>query len=809
MRKTLSLVLALAMAISLVTFQTAGAQGAFTDSASIQYPEAVDVITALEIMGGYNDGTFKPTDGLTRGAATKIICNLILTPAIADAMPRTGQDFKDVAAGSTFAGYIHYCVDHGIVGGYGNGLFGPQNGLTGFAFLKMLLGALGYDQDLERYSGSGWQINVQNQALSIGLTNGLIGTFDGNAQVTRQVATQMALNALQADEVEYSGTTAGSRRVKTSTSASSNNISSAQSGGSNVLQLAEDKFPRLVKRGGVEDAFGHPATGWTLAGRDVGTYQARPSVTYYNSDPTIGTIYNDLGMSVSSSDVALWANGVKLEDVSVTISRNATSRLSAASSVLSAALGNASEIEVFRDDDNAVTICVKTWWAGKIASVQAANSSRERSVTISGASGEGKAPAGLASNNRFETNDFAAEDVVAYTFSGKASGGGVQEVRSLTKVQGSLDRYVTGTSLELAGQSYPYAKKVAFGGSLTGESGLSSGTSYVAYVLNLSGQQILMWIENAAATVDGYALVTAVTAGDSFSDPRARLLFANGTVEVVYLSRAFEDVNAIVRYAVNNSGKYVLTKVSDAERAESTSGFNISNRVATGLGTYSGGNISADNATIFVVRQGDHYQVYTGVRNVPNVSGDNAKAYTYHDSGTAKIVFVTDGTTTTTSRDLTFIAADSASSVIHDSTSANGYRTFRAVVGGKITELKIESGISLDGDLAGDDEDYAAENSLLLDNVSSNTDGIVVSGSYTSTTTTIGKGTGVGAPTSGGLIDLGGQRLSLSDSVKVWYTDKDGRITASSRSGISADEDDVVLYTVYDGEVTNLFILEV
>lgn len=84
MKKFLSLVLALAMAVSLVTVG-AGARD-FTDDGSITYDEAVAVLSELGIVDGYTDGDFKPANTLTRQAAAKIICNLILGPTTASAL---------------------------------------------------------------------------------------------------------------------------------------------------------------------------------------------------------------------------------------------------------------------------------------------------------------------------------------------------------------------------------------------------------------------------------------------------------------------------------------------------------------------------------------------------------------------------------------------------------------------------------------------------------------------------------------------------------------------------------------------------
>ena len=95
MKKFLSLVLALVMTMSLVTI-SAGAD--FTDDSSINYAEAVDVMSAVGVVGGYADGSFNPQGTLTRGAAAKIICNMIrgknakLAMALLENTPKAGAE---------------------------------------------------------------------------------------------------------------------------------------------------------------------------------------------------------------------------------------------------------------------------------------------------------------------------------------------------------------------------------------------------------------------------------------------------------------------------------------------------------------------------------------------------------------------------------------------------------------------------------------------------------------------------------------------------------------------------------------------
>ena len=205
MKKFLSLVLALVMTMSLVTV-SAGAKD-FTDSDKIQYPEAIDVMSAVKVIDGYADGSFNPSTTLTRGAAAKIICNLILGPTTAGALVADAAPYKDVPTNHTFAGYIAYCQKEGIISGYADGTFKPANTLTGYAFMKMLLGALGYDAKIEGYTGANWSINVAKRALNIGLDDDLVGDFNGVKAVTREEACLYAFNMLKATMVEYDSTT--------------------------------------------------------------------------------------------------------------------------------------------------------------------------------------------------------------------------------------------------------------------------------------------------------------------------------------------------------------------------------------------------------------------------------------------------------------------------------------------------------------------------------------------------------------------------------------------------------------------------
>ena len=309
MKKFLSLVLALVMTMSLVTV-SAGAKD-FTDDSEITYKEAVDVISALGVVDGYSGGDFRPDDVLTRGAAAKIICNLILGPTTASALAASTAPFKDVPVTNTFAGYITYCSQQGIISGYADGTFRPTGTLSGNAFMKMLLGALGYDSSIEGYTGPNWQVSVIKQASGIGLDDGN-DEFVGSQAVTRQEAALYAFNMLQATMVEYDkkdtivvgditiNTTSTRKDVENNTNTDGN--IDGERNGDGLMQFGEKYFKDLEKEDAT-DIFGHPSSKWVYDGDDVGTYANEADATYVVEDDDM-----DVGQVVTSSSYMNYSN---------------------------------------------------------------------------------------------------------------------------------------------------------------------------------------------------------------------------------------------------------------------------------------------------------------------------------------------------------------------------------------------------------------------------------------------------------------------------------------------------------------------
>ena len=177
-------------------------------------------------------------------------------------------------------------MESGLIDGYADGTFRPGNTLTGFAFLKMLLTALGYDSAIEGYTGTNWTVNVAGRATQVGLTDGN-DEFVGSRAATREEACLYAVNALKATLVEYeskgtnvtvNGATVaiGASKPTYITSsiagaATSIDDTKDNQAGDYTVEFAERYQPDLELDSDT-DPFGRPSHTWSWKGNEIGTY---------------------------------------------------------------------------------------------------------------------------------------------------------------------------------------------------------------------------------------------------------------------------------------------------------------------------------------------------------------------------------------------------------------------------------------------------------------------------------------------------------------------------------------------------------
>lgn len=191
------------IALLLAVLLLAGvASAAFTDAAKIdaKYAAAVETMSSKGIIAGFEDGSFKPTETLTRAQAAKIICVLLL----GDKAPEGKADFTDVPAGHWAEKFIGFCAEKGIVAGVGSGKFNPNGKLTNAAFAKMLLVAYGHDAEKEGLTGEKWLMNTQKAMRETGMNQNVNVSDDS---IARQMACQMAYNFLMDAEIKNANPT--------------------------------------------------------------------------------------------------------------------------------------------------------------------------------------------------------------------------------------------------------------------------------------------------------------------------------------------------------------------------------------------------------------------------------------------------------------------------------------------------------------------------------------------------------------------------------------------------------------------------
>ncbi len=201
LKKILALVLALVMSFSVMSVSSA----AFKDAKDFtaDYEEAVEVLTGLGVIKGYENGTFQPKGTITRAEAAAIIYRIVtgdVANAHVDIYAGYGK-FADVAAKNWAAGYIGFCANGEYIKGYsmkgdGTDKFGPQDPVTGYQMLVMLLRALGYGKNNE-FVGEGWDIRTSTLAEGLGLLNNVSTSHALLKQpATRELVCELVFSAM-------------------------------------------------------------------------------------------------------------------------------------------------------------------------------------------------------------------------------------------------------------------------------------------------------------------------------------------------------------------------------------------------------------------------------------------------------------------------------------------------------------------------------------------------------------------------------------------------------------------------------------
>ena len=840
MKKFLSLVLALAMAMSLVTI-SAGAKD-FTDDSKITYKEAVDVVSALDIVDGYTDGSFNPTNTLTRGAAAKIICNLILGPTTADALSADTAPFKDVPVTNEFAGYIAYCSQQGIISGYGDGTFRPAGTLTGYAFMKMLLGALGYDAEIEGYEGSNWSVAVAKQAVGIGLDDGN-DEFVGVKAVTREEACLYAFNTLTADMVEYGQTTTlnvngatvvvGGSKAGVVSNSESKDYRTDEDDQDEVMQFCEKYFTDLELRSdAATDVFGRPSNTWYDDNDKIGTY-AKEADVVYTADVKAETIYKDLDLD-KAYDYAVVIDGAdanpfvvtKKDDTTVNgVTGDADDKINDANKDL---VGNGSLIEVYKDEQ---TITVVNTYL----------------MQVNGDYDEDEEELTLATVDDTKTPDFSYDDVISsddfdnldsyedeeYVLVTIAEGEGIQSIAKAEQVTATVTEYVEDESVTAGGTEYKYAyanNKTEGSYDLKADYDLYlDAYGYVIYAPAVEDETNYVYIAefakssqlgtNSKVVAYGYFLdgtddeiSVSKVGGDKVTGNMVA-----GDNESITVDGKKYNAGEWYKFRAKEDGKYELTACTETTSAAYSSVTNVTNYDDQGVKIDLGNTTTKGNAsTIFVVvKDNGDVKAYTGIKNVPDIKANAGTVVeAYIDDGYAKYVFVNKAESIVggaSSGDVVFLVdADKAGTDADD----NSYYRYDAIVNGEEKSVKLDT---VDDTLAGklyteieyDENGYIVVDAMEHVAFDSNSDGILDS---TTDPDKFSVDSANGVVTyKNSTLSIDGEGYYLASGAKIFVVE-DGDVSTYTAKKLANEYDKTNLKaTIYgvmnaDGEYTSIYV---
>ena len=464
-------------------------------------------------------------------------------------------------------------------------------------FGKMLLVEIGYDAKAAGMVGTDWAINTSKLMATTGLMNGIDGSV--NQVLSREKAAQMTLNALKTPTVEYatkgSNITVNGAEINfgasvptyvTNTVAKEQTISKDTLTNSKeyTIELGEKLYKKLVLSD-TTDAFGRPTRTWTFENKKVGEY-VKDADLEYTAAVEYKAIYADLALSSAAKINEYYVDGKEITPAvgHTTISKSDKTEFDA----------NGVLTQVWYDDDNNTVIVTEiNTYVGTVNAITKATSSADRFVTVA------SKDTFVSLNTKFETEDFAIDDLVSFTAAWNASTRlyEIQAVKTLEKsLTGTLTQYTgkTYTSSKWDGQSnfsvdgtkYKYSANAYIDSSNNAMNDFSVGKSDLNVYLDAYGYAL--YVEGVETEIN-YAVVIGIGNVNPYGSETngATLLLPDGTKKEVKYdvdksrglttdNKADEPKGDLVTYTVDSNDVYTLTL------ADGTKFGNIGSTATTG-----------------------------------------------------------------------------------------------------------------------------------------------------------------------------------------------------------------------------------
>lgn len=689
LKRALSLALASVMVLGMTVV---GTGASYTDVTSKQNQEAIEVLQAVGIMVGDDNGNFNPDQKVTRNEMAVVMSNLMDYRAATYAGT---SPFTDVP--SWAEPYVAACWNNGITSGYTKTTYGGSDTVTTSQAALMLMKALGYFQYQSDFD-SDWQFAVIKQAGKIDLFDDVDSGV--REAMTRNDLAQLVLNALEAGTVEADDNTinvsAGGATVQAG-KVSYNYITSSKSYATaiddreatsstnatkgSIVELGEKLYSGDLKKADNGDNFGRPGSTWTYKSTEIGKY-ADSADGEWTAKVTNKALYNAAGSDAYDNyKWTVYRNGAELatdtrsdgeitshagREYAFTIDK---STKTSSERVLTSGEGVLTQVFVDSDKKTAVLSLIDTGVA-KVTKVTEDNGKYE--VTVSFKTKVTKAAedkqkklvfSELTPDTKFTTDvKLAKDDVVVYTAS--AQSGEIESMAKAKTVAGKVTGQKDADYTTIDGTSYTY--NFAYTGDKDDAKFIGSGVYNLEdsqkngnpsvdkdATLYLDAYGYMVAFEGKTSTAEDYLFIKSLD--NSFqTDVSAKVVFFDGTQKTVDLDQLTHKVNGKTKtedvvwtdggnannieankvYKYTEGSSYDLEEV-DASDVKAATAAKISNKNPSISGT--GDKIVTDSQTVFVDVKNN--KTWTGYKNVSNKTNASVIAV-YNSDNVAEIVFI-------------------------------------------------------------------------------------------------------------------------------------------------------------------------
>ena len=648
LKRALSLALSAAMMIGMLVMGSSAAGYQDVDDSN-DHQEAIEVLQAVGIMSGDENGNFNPDGSITRNEMAVVMAHLL---NLDYDYYRGTNPFNDVP--SWAAPYVAACAAEGVVAGIGNGQYGGNNAVTAAQASLMIMKALGYFQNQEDF-GSDWQIATIRQASYIDMFNNINATAE--AALTRGQVAQLVLNGLKAKMVDFTGdkgiqigdVTVGYKAEYTPKTNANNKYNSIDVGTTNIasddryyVQLGEELYNGDLKLKGTADVFGRPARYWEYDGKEIGTYVNYDlMVKEYTTEVTGKDLYDVLGAAtIKDYSLTVVIDGVSDKDINGAIFTSADMNKNNKQGVGDTGNGVLTQVFVDNEDKDITVSIINTYLA--IADDDYNEKKEQASFDVYGlyevkdeyvkrtADGYNNDEKMTVDNDDINVEAVVEDEAYLATI---ANG----QIQTLAKAKIVADSEITafkiGSSVTVDGTKYSYADSAEYDVEVL-DKYTGNGTTNlkdVTYNVYLDSYGYAIGVDIVEAP-NNYVFITGIdTSYSNLSNKtlEASAIFIDGTMKVIQVKSDKGSVpssgalvNSWCTYTVDKDGVYTLTEVAKNMSVKGTSVAQAINDNTTGTIDKKNISLDGDSANGYTKVYGNDSTVYltASVKQIKNAN---------------------------------------------------------------------------------------------------------------------------------------------------------------------------------------------